>query len=231
MDARVQSEQLEQRRLEAGRLLRAGYKQIKVARTLWLGKSTVSDWAKRLEQGGLRALHARGLRGRPASLTPLDRARLRRLLLKGALAAGFATELWTLPRVAELVRREFQVKLSEPQIWRVLRAMGFSPQRPAKRAWERDEAAIRRWKTKRWPRVKKLQNPAAGDRFCRRVGTLGTLHARTQPGPARADSGAPVSLQLETALGHCRHQPRALLLPAAPRQHPGARTGCLSQGA
>lgn len=155
MDTRIQSEQLEARRLEAGRLLRAGRAQCEVARELKISKSTVSTWAKRWEQGGLRALRAKGLRGRPARLKEADRKRLKRLLVKGALAAGFGTELWTLGRVAELVRREFRVQLSESQIWRVLRSMGFSPQRPEKRALERDAAAIERWKARRWPALKK----------------------------------------------------------------------------
>lgn len=162
MDAKAQSEKLQARRLEAGRLLKAGHKQVEVARRLGVAKSTVSGWSKRVEHGGLRALHARGLRGRPASLGARERTRIKRGLRKGALAAGFATELWTLPRVAEWVRREFGVRLSEVQIWRVLRSLGFTPQRPAKRALERDEVAIRRWKKQRWPALKKTPKSSTG---------------------------------------------------------------------
>ena len=143
MEAKEQSEQLQTRRLEAGRLLKAGHAQIEVARQLGVAKSTVSGRAKRVEQGGLRALRARGLR-------------------KGALAVEFATELWTLPRVAEWVDREFRVRLSEPQIWRVLRSSEFSAQRPAKRALERDETAIQRWKQRRWPALKKTAKSSTG---------------------------------------------------------------------
>lgn len=162
MDAKAQSEPLQARRLEAGRLLKASHQQIEVARRLGVAKSTVSGWAKRVEHGGLRALPARGLRGRPASLGARERARIKRGLRQGALAAGFATELWTLPRVAEWVKREFGVRLSAVQIWRVLRSLGFTPQRPAKRALERDEAAIRRWKQPRWPVLKKTPQSSTG---------------------------------------------------------------------
>lgn len=155
MDNKTQSKELERQRLKAGRLLLNGVSQVEVARRVGVAKSTVSGWNAKLEQGGLDALRATGLRGRPASLDERDRKRLGKMLLKGPMAAEFATDVWTLPRVRELVKREFGVVLSESQIWRVLRAMGFSPQKPSKRALQRDEEKAGEWKTKRWPALKK----------------------------------------------------------------------------
>lgn len=71
----------------------------------------------------------------------------------------FPTELWTLARVAKLIEREFAVTYSTVNVWRILREMGFSNPRPTGRAIQRDEAAIRQWRTKRWPALKK--SPAA----------------------------------------------------------------------
>ena len=76
-------------------------------------------------------------------------------LLAGAVANGFPTELWTLARVAKLIEREFGVAYSTVNVWRILRELGFSSQRPAGRAIQRDEAAIKQWRTKRWPALKK----------------------------------------------------------------------------
>jgi putative transposase len=76
-------------------------------------------------------------------------------LLKGPLAWGFATNLWTLERVAAVIARQFHLRYSLAQTWRLLGQLGWSRQRPARRAKERDEAAIARWVRVRWPQVKK----------------------------------------------------------------------------
>jgi len=80
---------------------------------------------------------------------------LGKALLTGAVANGFPTELWTLARVVKLIEREFGLAYSTVNVWRILREMGFSNQRPAGRAVQRDEAAIKHWRVKRWPALKK----------------------------------------------------------------------------
>jgi transposase len=77
------------------------------------------------------------------------------LLLKGATAHGFSTDLWTLPRVAEVIARTFGVRYHPAHVWKILRGEGWSCQKPERRARERDEAAIQRWRTDRWPHIKK----------------------------------------------------------------------------
>ena len=150
---RDKQKELEKRRLRAGRMLLRGIAQVEVARRLGVAKSTVSGWAERVETGGLDALRSTSALGRPAGLDGAQRASLVRSLKQGAMAHGFATELWTLPRVARLIETEYGMRYSEPHVWRVLRQLGFTPQRPSKRALERDEQAIREWKRKRWPTV------------------------------------------------------------------------------
>jgi transposase len=101
-------------------------------------------------------------RGRPSGLEQAQRRELMRALKAGALAEGFATDLWTLPRVGHLIERRFGRAYSESQVWRILVSLGFSCQRPSGRALERDEAAIQRWKQTRWPVLKKTLRNKAG---------------------------------------------------------------------
>lgn len=154
METKRNLKALEQRRLRAARLLRRGYTEAEVARLCEVSRQSVNRWAGHLSDGGKAALRAKRL-GRPATLDATKRAKLVRLLKEGALAQGFATELWTLSRVAEVIARHFGVRYTATHVWRLLGSLGFSPQRPDRRAIERDEKAIARWKRKRWPTLKK----------------------------------------------------------------------------
>jgi len=149
-----ESRALQRRRLRAGRMLLHGVPQAEVARRVAVTRTTVSTWNEQLESGGLQALKRRP-RGRPSGLEATQKVELVRLLKEGALAQGFATELWTLPRVGHLIEEKFGRRYSESQVWRILIGLGFSSQRPTNRALERDEGAIRRWKRVRWPALKK----------------------------------------------------------------------------
>jgi transposase len=100
-------------------------------------------------------LQAKPAPGRPRRLTARQRARLLQLLLKGAMAQGFSTDLWTLPRVATVITHTFGVTYHPAHVWKILRGEGWSCQKPERRARERDEAAIQRWRTDRWPHIKK----------------------------------------------------------------------------
>ncbi len=153
-------EALEQRRLEAAKLLKKGLSQAEVARRLEVSRQSVSKWACRLEQAGKDGLRQQAL-GRPSQLSEAQCTKLGKLLVEGALAHGFATELWTLPRVAQLIEARFGVRYSNGHIWHLLRRLGFSCQKPARRAIQRDEAQIERWKKRRWPALKKTPPAAA----------------------------------------------------------------------
>ena len=148
------TKELQRRRMRAGRLLLKGMAQAEVARRVGVTRTTVSVWNRDLQQGGLDGLRA-GVRGRPSKLSESQRAELLQALLQGALAEGFATDLWTLPRVGVLIQRRWQHRYSESQVWRILRGLGFSSQRPTSRALERNEPAIKRWKRERSPALKK----------------------------------------------------------------------------
>ncbi|HEV2320971.1 MAG TPA: winged helix-turn-helix domain-containing protein [Gammaproteobacteria bacterium] len=153
-------EELERRRHRALTLLKAGLMPVEVARQVGVDRRSVRRWKAAVNAQGERALKARPTPGRPMKLSPSQRVRLERWLLKGAQAAGFTTDLWTCPRVAELIARRLKVYYHVNHVGRLLRGLGWSPQKPARRAIERDEVAIRQWLKTEWPRVKKTP-PAA----------------------------------------------------------------------
>jgi transposase len=146
---------LERRRRRAARLLAAGVAQAEVARRVGVTRTTVSRWEALRVQGGVEALRRPERFGRPRRLSDAQCEELIGLLKGGALAAGFGTELWTLPRMRTLIAQRFSVDLTEPSVWRLLRSLGWSVQRPTGQARQRDEKAIRTWKQKRWPELKK----------------------------------------------------------------------------
>ena len=148
-------EELEQRRKQGMRLLAAGVWPAEVARRVGVSRQSVLRWTKLHAQGGMVALRRPKRFGRPPKLDDVQRAELVKALKAGALAAGFPTELWTLPRIRTLVKDRFSVELTDPSVWRMLRQLGWSVQRPSGQARQRDERAIQVWKEKRWPALKK----------------------------------------------------------------------------
>lgn len=155
MRARRERRELERRRLKAGRWLSKGVPQAEVARRVEVSREAVRRWADKLANGGLAALKNARQLGRPSGLSDVQRQELIGALKAGALAQGYATELWTLPRVGKLIDKWFGRRYSDVQVWRILGALGWSCQRPTGRATQRDDNAIRVWKQKRWPALKK----------------------------------------------------------------------------
>lgn len=119
----------------------------------------VSHWKKAWIEAGCDGLKAKPSPGGVSRMTDEQRAELRELLVQGAHANGFDTELWTLPRIAKLIEQRFSIKYESSHVSRILKRLGFSPQKPERRAREQDEAAVARWREKDWPRIKK--KPAA----------------------------------------------------------------------
>lgn len=145
--------EMELRRRKGMRMLARGVLQAEVARELAVSRQTTSSWGKKLAADA-QAWRRKPL-GRPRGLGDAQKKALGKALLAGAVANGFPNELWTLARVAKLIQREFAVSYSTVNVWRILREMGFSSQRPTGRAIQRDETAIKAWRTQRWPALKK----------------------------------------------------------------------------
>lgn len=146
---------LEARRFRAAALFRRGKSQADVARLLDVSRETASRWYEVWQREGKRGLAAAGRAGRKPKLTSRDLQRLEKALLRGPTHYGYATQMWTLKRVARLIQQVCHVRYHPGHVWRILGEIGWSCQRPQRKARERDEAAIRRWVRQEWPRIKK----------------------------------------------------------------------------
>src|SRR5215203_5221102 len=145
----------EGRRLRAFELKERGWKQTQIANALGVSEGAVSQWMKRAREEGVQALRHKPPPGAPSRLSEDQRAKLPELLAWGAQAHGFRGEVWTCERVAVVIRREFGVSYHPAHVSRVVRALGLSLQKPARRANQRDEQTIEHWKNERWPELKK----------------------------------------------------------------------------
>jgi transposase len=143
------------KRLKAGRLLLAGKSCAEVALAVGVARQTVYTWQRLLDERGLDALRQVPERGRPAQLNDGQLASIRAALLQSPTEHGFGTELWTLKRVGAVIERMHGVRFGQTNVWRILGTLGFSPQKPDKRAIERNEDAVRNWKRNTWPALKK----------------------------------------------------------------------------
>ena len=145
----------QQLRVGAAALFGRGHSQAGVARELGVCRQTTSRWHAMWEAGGKAALAGAGRTGRKRKLSGDELCRLEAVLLAGAPAQGYETDLWTLKRIAQVIRREFGVVYHAGHVWKVLGRFGWSCQRPERKARERNEQAIQRWVRYRWPRIKK----------------------------------------------------------------------------
>lgn len=146
---------LEQRRRRAIALLKQKLSLHEIARRIGCHASSVLRWREALRSGGVDALKAKPAPGRPCRLTAKQKARLVRLLSQGAMAQGYRTELWTTQRIAALIERKLGVRYHRNHVGKLLHQIGWSHQKPERRAIERDETAIADWKRTVWPAVKK----------------------------------------------------------------------------
>ena len=149
-------EGMERRRKRAARLFARGATQADVARELEVSRQSVSRWHAEWRTGGPSALKAAGRAGRMPRLTETQLRQLDRALRRGPRAHGFATDLWTLDRVVTVIEAETGVRYHPGHVWKLLRdKLGWSRQRPARRAVERDDEAIAGWVAEEWPRIKR----------------------------------------------------------------------------
>ena len=152
------AQQLQKRRERAIELLQSGKTLSVTARAVGAAPSSVLRWQRAYEQQGPKGLITKPIPGRPSRLTAAQVRRLVRLLLKGPLAAGYKTDLWTLTRIAKLIRKHFEVTYHPGHVWKLLRQLGWSCQKPERRALQRDDAAIAHWKRYVWPQIKRRAN-------------------------------------------------------------------------
>ncbi len=148
--------QMEERRLEGGRLLEeGGLSQAEIARELGVSKSTVSQWRKILTRAGVPGLKASISCGRPPRLDEQGEGRLLEELRKGARAHGYRDERWTLVRIAEVLKARQAIRYDPDHLSVVMRQLGWSVQRPQSKAVERNEERIQTWLEKTLPEAVK----------------------------------------------------------------------------
>jgi transposase len=143
--------ELEHRRLRAVQAVREGNKPAIVAQVFGVDRGTVYRWLRRARlPNGLAAIPLH----RPPRLSDPQLAELERLLLQGATRHGWATDLWTAARVAEVIRHHFAITYHPEHVRKILkRRLGWTSQKPQTKAKERDEEGIRRWQEQEFPRI------------------------------------------------------------------------------
>src|SRR6202162_1794955 len=149
---------LERRRMAAAELVQGGLSPNAVARRRGVHRQSVIRWARQLAQSGRAGLKQAGRAGRKPKLSASQLRTIEHALKRGPEALGYGSGLWTTSRVRELIEDQCGVRYHEAHVWRILRQLGWSCQRPSGRALERDEEAIRYWKRVRWPQLKKKRS-------------------------------------------------------------------------
>jgi transposase len=174
-----------------------------VIRTLGFHRSVIYEWLGRFRNGGMAALEAQPVPGRPSKLGPLQLRKLGAIIVgKSPVQLRFKYALWTRAMIQELIWREFQVSLSESAVGRLLRRLGFTPQQPLFRAYQQDPEAVERWLQQEYPAlVKRARREKAVIYFQDESGLRsdyhsGTTWARRGETPAVRTTGARFSLNM-----------------------------------
>ena len=155
------AQELQRRRERAVLLLDENHGIRQVARMVGVAPGSVVRWRDAYEKKGLKALASKPHPGPTPKLSEKHRKKLVRLLQKGPPAHGYNTHLWTLKRVAELIYNYFGVRYDPSGVWHILNTLGWSCQKPERRARECNEAAIEQWRSKDWPHIKKRDKKRA----------------------------------------------------------------------
>jgi transposase len=199
----------EGRRLRAWELKQQGWSQQQIAQALGVSKGAVSQWMKRARDGGgAEALKRRPALGPRPRLSEQQCAKLAELLARGAEAHGFRGDLWTCERVAIVIRREFGVSYHPAHVSRLLKALRQSLQKPQRRANQRDEEAIERWKEERWPSLKKGTEGRQDHSVCRSVGLLRVAYGGSHLRPGGEEAHSQGEALKRSPLSDERHHPR-----------------------
>jgi transposase len=172
----------EARRLQAWQLQQHGWTQREIAEAMGVSEGAVSQWMRRAREGGPEALCHRPPPGPRRRLAADQLARLPELLARGAETYGCRGQVWTRGRIATVIRLEFGVSSHPGHIGRVLDALWWSLQKPARRARQRDAAAIAHWREKTWLTIKKgPKSRGSASSSSTNPGSLLALHRPAMP--------------------------------------------------
>ena len=147
---------LERRRLKAGRLFALGKTQTYVAPHFNVSSAAACQWHAAWKADTEDGLKSTGPSGILPRLDEKQKRLLKQEILRGPVKAGYATDFWTLERIRVLAKKKLKVELGTTSVWRTVVSLGFSVQKPERRARERDERAIADWKLTTFPQLKKM---------------------------------------------------------------------------
>ena len=167
MRTRGSARELEQRRIIAGRMFHQNKTNTEIAEAVGVTRSAVANWKKWWKEKGMEGLQAKPAGHKQRLITADQKKRLSEYLQQGPAAHGFQQAFWTLALVGELLQKQFNICYQQTQVWRIMHELGFSCQKPKRQALQRDEKAIKRWRTHTWPRLKKGRTRGKNDRVSR----------------------------------------------------------------
>jgi transposase len=144
---------LEWRRFQALHLKQQGWSRRDIAEALGVSPISVSRWFARARHDGAQGLRAHPSPGRPPKLSAAQKGQIPEFLWHGAEAYGFRGDVWTCARIAHVIEEEFGVRYHKSHVGKLLRELHWTPQVPIRRALQRDERAIRRWRKEVWPEL------------------------------------------------------------------------------
>lgn len=148
---------LEQRRLKAGRLFASGkYSQAEISRTFSVSPAAVCKWHAAWSENNEKGLRSKGHPGFESALTNEKKRALKKMVLAGPVTSGYATDFWTVDRIRAAAKKRLRIKLGRTHIWKTVLSLGFSVQKPERRARERNEKVIENWKLTTFPKLKKM---------------------------------------------------------------------------
>lgn len=154
----------EGRRWRAWELYEQGWQAKKIAEALGVSQGAVSQWLKKGKAGGKEALRHHPSPGRPRKLSQNQLEQVPELLEQGAEAHGFRGNVWTGARVVKVIERHFGVHYDRSHCVQLVKALGYSLQKPEEQATQRKEEEIATWKAERWDALKKSPSGEKNDR-------------------------------------------------------------------
>ncbi len=176
---------LEEIRIRAVQRVEAGESPEDVIRTLGFGRTVIYSWLAKYREGGIDALQAKPISGRPSKMTGKQLEWVYKTVTgKNPLQLRFEFALWTRWMIRDLIREKFGVRLSEVSVGRMLRKLGLSPQKPLRRAYERDPELVESWREKEFPKIRRLaKKERATLYFSDEAGVRSDFHAGTTWAP------------------------------------------------
>lgn len=211
---KLSRKETERRRLLAGRDLLGGMRQCDVAAKYSVDKGNISRWNKIVHSVGIEGLKTPDTKpGRKPKLSAKDRERLDQMIVEGAEAHGYENDVWTLPRITELIEHEFEVVHDPGLVWHILKDMGFSWHKPSSRSAQQDPGKVDEWLRVTWKRVEKNREWLDSS-LPRRSGVHDDARDLEDLGTSRADTDHPspcVEMDLDAMHLRPDHRRSALL--------------------